>query len=491
MVNILYLFLDTNVLVQCRPLKELDWSPWREADEVHLIVSRPVQSEIDDQKNKGGDRLARRARKASSLLRNIHLSGSDHLVISSACPAVKLFIKVALRPDQALTDVLDYSHKDDQLVGIICAFKKENPGSDARVLTHDGGPMASANMVGVAIAPVPDEWLLPPEQSEADKKVRALEAELALLKSSQPEFAIACVSAKGDKLDMIELEVPRYHPLTQEELSALLEKIARRFPPETNFGPTDREERPTRGLNRFMGLKEVFTPVTEVKIAEYRQKHREWLDECEGKLRNLHGILQSADGPPKFCFNAANNGTRPAEDALVTFRAKGQFSIMPPPYRAPSEEEDLEQQAALSLPSPPTAPRGSWTMQAEIFNALSRLGLNSGLLVRGHAVPGERHILPTGKRDRDPNEFYYKPDRLSSPDEEFSLECKQWRHGLHPETFVGQIHFDDELEEISGTLECSIHAANLPQIVAKVIPIFIRVHRKRVLDIANNLISNL
>ena len=42
MTKILYLFPDTNLLVQCRPLEELDWEQWKQFDEIHLIISRPV-----------------------------------------------------------------------------------------------------------------------------------------------------------------------------------------------------------------------------------------------------------------------------------------------------------------------------------------------------------------------------------------------------------------------------------------------------------------
>lgn len=52
MTGILYLFADTNLFIQCRALVELDWSAWASFDEVHVIVSRPVQREIDYRKNK-------------------------------------------------------------------------------------------------------------------------------------------------------------------------------------------------------------------------------------------------------------------------------------------------------------------------------------------------------------------------------------------------------------------------------------------------------
>jgi len=42
MTKILYLFPDTNLLIQCLPLEQLDWERWKEFDEIDLIVSRPV-----------------------------------------------------------------------------------------------------------------------------------------------------------------------------------------------------------------------------------------------------------------------------------------------------------------------------------------------------------------------------------------------------------------------------------------------------------------
>ena len=181
--KILYLFPDTNLFAQCRALEELDWDRWGSFDEVNLIVSRPVQTEIDHQKNKGGDRLAKRAKAASSLFREVILGSSDHKLIKATSPTVKLFIRTELRPNPSLSGHLDYQHNDDQLVGIAHRFAEDNPGAEIRVLTHDTGPMASAKMVGVTVAPIPDEWLLPPETSEKDKAVKALEAKVKRLES--------------------------------------------------------------------------------------------------------------------------------------------------------------------------------------------------------------------------------------------------------------------------------------------------------------------
>jgi predicted ribonuclease YlaK len=170
--KILYLFPDTNLFAQCRALEELDWDRWGDFDEVHLIVSRPVQAEIDHQKNKGGERLARRAKAASSLFHEIILVSSDNKQITSASPTVRLFIRTALKPDPALSDQLDYQLNDDQLVGVAHGFAEDHPNNAVRVLTHDTGPMASAKMVGVELAPIPDEWLLPPRHRRKTRPSR-------------------------------------------------------------------------------------------------------------------------------------------------------------------------------------------------------------------------------------------------------------------------------------------------------------------------------
>jgi hypothetical protein len=188
--NTLHLFPDTNLFAQCRALEELDWERWGRFDRIHLIVSRPIQSEIDNHKNKGGDRLARRARSTSGLFKKIILESDGHVTIKDGPPMVKLFVSPQFKVDPDLADRLDYQSKDDQLVGIAHAFSLGNPEADVRILTHDTGPMATAKMVGVKIASIPDDWLLPAESSEVDKAIKNLQSEVRRLKSAEPQFEI-------------------------------------------------------------------------------------------------------------------------------------------------------------------------------------------------------------------------------------------------------------------------------------------------------------
>jgi predicted ribonuclease YlaK len=191
--KVLYLFPDTNLFIQCRPLEQLDWSGWKDFDEVHLIVSRPIQSEIDNQKKRGNDRVGKRARTVAGLFKKLILEADKQTVIAEGASTVRLIIRPELKRSKELEEQLDYSQRDDQLVGIAREFRDNNPNADVRVLTHDGGPLATAKMVGVPVAPIPDDLLLEPETTDTEKKLNALTTELARLKKAEPQFEISCL----------------------------------------------------------------------------------------------------------------------------------------------------------------------------------------------------------------------------------------------------------------------------------------------------------
>jgi hypothetical protein len=92
---------------------------------------------------------------------------------------------------------------------------------------------------------------------------------------------------------------------------------------------------------------------------------------------------------------------------------------------------------------------------------------------------------------RDPNSFYYKPERPMIPQPAFSLECEQWRHGDEAQDFTGEIHFARDKADIKGALECEIHAENLSEIAVLRVPVRITVTSVSVLARAEMLVQTL
>ena len=507
--SVVYLFADTNLLIQCRPLEELDWSVWNEFDEVRLIVSSPVLREIDYRKNKGNDRFSKRARAASATFREILNDG--YKFIQDSGPCVKLSIEPQHRHSETLEGRLNYQERDDQLIGTVYEFAKSNPDTEVRLLTHDTTPLYTARSLELVADVIPDEWLLPPENTENEKELADLKAENARLKKAEPYFAIQCLDGTGAEIERYEASFTWFEPLTDAETNALMQHLKERFPLETDFGPRESAERDVTLLGiHIRAIGEHFTPATDEEITKYRDEaYPQWLERCEEVLSNYHRTLQRQEPMPGFVFLAENRGTRPAADALITIEAQGNFQIKPPAWDEDDEDdsgdkgEHLQKKRTTLLQNPPSAPRGRW-LTAIGGHAPNRFSSGKALHRSLAGITGEqfnyRNLLgvnrpllhtPYLQQPRDPNAFYYKPNRPPMPQDTFCLECDQWRHENGGEGFEGEIHFPADVDAVKGALVCRIQAGNLSKSVLKRIPVRITTAHVSTFDRAHALVETL
>lgn len=466
-MKILYLFPDTNLFIQCLPLQELDWSCWSDFDEVHLIVCRPVQREIDNQKNRGNDRVGKRARNIHSLFGKVIVSESGYELIRKSRPHVRLLIEPNWLPSSELQDCLDYNQIDDQIVGCVHTYRNQNPGYDVQLLTHDSGPMATAKMLSLPFVSIPEEWLLKPENNKTERENSRLQKELEQLKRAEPQFAISFQKRDKNQFESFEFEFSSYELLSEIEISSMVDSLKKQFPLVTNFDPP---RLMGRKLLMNLGIKEVFTPPSDEEIKEYTEnKYPLWVNRCRRILQSLPTSLEKKrSGPIIFSFPVVNQGTRPAKNVLVTIKAEGNFQIRPlQDHEYGGESDDPDE--ILLFPLPPNPPKGKWTIKSPLAESFSNLAMLNEVSLRvsefpaaypyssfSPPLPDYSDFLPS-----DPNKFYYKTSRSTIPTESFSLECDQWRHGVEEEIFECELCFDKESREIKGILEYSIHAENL------------------------------
>ena len=474
--SIVYLFADTNLLFQCHPLENLDWSVWNEFDEVRLIVSNPVLREIDYRKNKGNDRVGKRARAASAMFRKMLDDGDKVKVVCDSDPCVKLSVESQHRYTRELEDHLNLQERDDQLIATVYEFAKHHDSDEVRLLTHDTTPIYIARDLGLTADIIPDKWLLPPENTESEKELAALKAENARLKRAEPSFVIRCLGSTGAEVECHEISFLRFKPLTDTETSALMQRLKERFPLETDFRERESADRNTPQNLLTLVVGQIFTQATDEevdeKIAKYRDEaYPQWLAHCEEALSNYHRTLQEHETMPRFVFLAENRGTRPATDALITIEAQGGFQIKPPAQD--DESKSLQEKPTALLPSPPSAPRGRWKTTNNLFSALANMKpiLSPGL---GEPLFRPGPPLTYQPRSNDPNAFYYKPSRSLTPQDTFCLECAQWRHEDGEMDFDGEIHCPADLDTVEGVLICRIQAENLSKSESKLIPVRIK-----------------
>ncbi|MYB77492.1 MAG: hypothetical protein F4X83_10440 [Chloroflexi bacterium] len=312
MTSSIYLFLDTNVFLQCKELEEIDWrscDALAEFDEIHLLVSLPVMNEIDKLKSRGNDRLGRRARKANGIIRDLVLSDSPQRIVRPTEPAVTLAVAISIRPTPGF---LDYETADNQILGCVDAYRSANESHDVRFLTHDTGPMATARNQGVPLVPVPDVWLLDPEPSAAERRANELEAELKRLRQTQPQFNVSFVNSAGNEQTEVTGSVLAACSLTHDEVSQLIDRL---------------------------------------RESTSQSQTRDWLESCENLLRNLHTSIQHRSERPVVTIEVANQGVCPAEDALIEIIGHGPI-LLGVPLHEDSVHRELRQRP-IQLPSPP------------------------------------------------------------------------------------------------------------------------------------------
>ena len=334
--------VDTNLFLQCHPLEQLDWTPWDSFEEVRLIVTRPVLREVDYRKNKGNDRISRRARATSAMFRR--MLTDEHKVFRAKKPRVVLCIELQHTHSPELEQQLNYQERDDQLVGTLYEFSRCHEGIDVRLLTHDTTPLFTARGLGLTGDIIPDNWLLPPESTDAEREVQSLRSEVARLRKTEPSFTILCEDQSNTELEHYYASFTWYKPLTDDQVAAVMQSLKAQFPLESDFGPREPAERAPKqrtGVNVLDEItKELFTPATDEEIEEYRDKtYPEWLERCEQILRYHHWALQEQAPLLQFSFLAANVGTRPATDALVTIEARGNLQIQPPSTAADEDQD--------------------------------------------------------------------------------------------------------------------------------------------------------
>lgn len=484
--KILYLFPDTNVFLQCKPLDQVNWSILSEWDEFHLVISRPVQTEIDAFKGKGNSRQASRARKATTLIRKL-LRADDYRVKLREHPTVYLCLRHTLRRDVTVADILDYQERDDQLVGIALAFKKAHCDVDVRLMTNDTGPMASAQAVKLNHLDVPDEWMLPIETDEADKRVKSLEQDLQRYKQAEPNFDVKVLPE-----EQIKSSVKKYSDLTGVEVQQFLNRLTTIYPKATDFGSKVPDERTigssdSKYLGPFGVRKEIYKPVTEDKIDAYQEAYSEWENTCGVMLSSLANSLNLRVEWPKLVVSINNIGNRPAEEALVVLEALGDIWIVPPK----DEDDENDNSDDINLSAPPSAPKGSWEKEEFFIGSRAMMDFVSAN-TRSSLFPNHRHDfnLPN-LGQRDPNAFYFKRGKRGSPTSVIEYTCKQWRHARRPEDFDLSVGCAMEPGLHSGCVRVTVHASNLTEPTSLNIPVQITIYEKNCMQVAEEIINKL
>jgi hypothetical protein len=473
----LALIVDTNLFHEFRNFEDLPWEELGEPDEIILVVTEPVQTELDEHKKSPSARLKRRALKWTKEFRHLILADNTDIVVREAEPRVIVRLDCT-RPDTNHDDVLDRSVPDDCIVAIALALLPHHSVAKMAVFSDDLRPLRKARQVSLTAIEIPVSWRRKPEQTEEDKARTQLERQVVQLRRQEPELVLSASVELP-----IEHVLPVYEALSDEHLDELIHAVRQHWPVETDFEKAKRPSILSQQLQTIsLGVtRREFHPAPEEDIIRYvEEDYPGWLEKCREHLGQAHKLLGMPEYDISFIVELANQGTRPALDLQISFRVHGDVRILP---NCGGEASRFVGSIALpfSLPKAPKAPQGEW----KTYNPLDYLG---GLHNRSfdHLAHSFPRTLEDVLRDqqRDPNRFYYR-DKPHEPTSGYSLTCAQFRHADEVECFDILIQPSADVQALDGknaVVEVTCNASNLTAPVTLKIPVRFRCEQHSTYD---------
>jgi hypothetical protein len=464
----LFVYPDTNVLIQGIPLKDVPWSELGR-DEIEVVICGPVIREVDRLKNKPG-RVGKVARAISATVRKLMAAPDRSDVLRAADPVVRRRLSRDTTGGAAVRSGLDLTHDDQAIINQ--ALARLDAGEDVILLTDDTFAAMTAEDFSLPVRMLPVHWLKPPEGDESAKEVTRLQAENALLKATQPVPKLRFIDEHDAPIDRLDLVMKRYPPVANREIERLMGHVLAAAP-MADLSLTAAAARDPDYLEPATGpsliasamrevMKDHMQPVTKADIDAYAKAYKAWRSDVRAKLVGFGDEWSRRRDWPRAKLFALNAGTCPAENMLVEIAASGAFQVSGYPKDEDDGDGSSRPRLNLSLPEPPEPPRAKHRM-AEFLKTFA-----------GRDVPAIRPFRSIGdlSNRRQDDAFYWREGKRS-PVDTLSLECKTWRHGRNEKPFRFRI-WGDDAEDISGVVTARVSAGNLLKPVEARLPVRIR-----------------
>ncbi|MEW8692674.1 MAG: hypothetical protein AB2535_16635 [Candidatus Thiodiazotropha endolucinida] len=220
-------FIDSNIILECRPLREL---PWQEIDAdgpILVLVTPTAITEIDSKKQDG--RIGKRAREFNRLIAPV-AEGGPPILIRQSKPRVELALSRAVRIPWNQHDDLDSDDGDSRIVAEILYAQDMNEVGKL-IVSHDIKPITFASNYNLATHHVTDSWLRQPEPHPKDRQIQKLQQKLTNYETTEPAFQITI-----DLIDEESVTLVRIDDLSNKERASIQNRIFELNPPVDQSG---------------------------------------------------------------------------------------------------------------------------------------------------------------------------------------------------------------------------------------------------------------
>lgn len=409
-----YLFLDTNFLLHFKSFDEIDWKSLLNEDEITIVITPTVISELDKHKQHNVSRVRKRARSTLKKIESYFDDGITHkkilIEILTTEPKSEIFDSYELEKDVP----------DDRILASILEFKIKD--KDVCLVSNDSGPRLKAKSRDIEVFKIPSHLQLKSQIDPIEKENQKLKQEIERIKNRLPQLKL--LFRNGDDHMTINLEKA---DIKKPDIDNILKNVKKQYPHISPQG-TDQKS-PFHALANFNQPTPEQINEFNAKLDEFYQEYSFYL-----KLKHIYEIKKYLTFSIEF--DLINFGTAPADDIDIFIHFQDGFELCNPDDVMSKPKE----------PIPPTKPK----------NRLDLSGYS--------AIPNVSHDFFQSPISSEIPSFT-KPTIKKTNSYNVEYSVNSLKHGLNEELDQLALTFDSYDSATNFRINYDISCANITEII--------------------------
>ena len=254
----MYIILDTNILIHYNSFEDIPWGELMGCDELTFVFPALVMEEMDKVKDRERGRVQRRAKAVSSRLGQLLVDE-----VQGRYPV--LFVET---PMATLEKKRVYNLESNDNMILFSVYKAEINHTAVCLVSSDNAMLMRAKRFGFKKYRLDDKYLAPVELTPEEKEAKQAIAELERMKNRMPKPKLEFIN------ESCHLQINRT-PITDIEktVSEEMEMLKKKWP----------EKSIDDGDIYFMG--QCYRTLTKERVTTYNCTRRKFLEQSEKKIR--------------------------------------------------------------------------------------------------------------------------------------------------------------------------------------------------------------
>ncbi len=334
------IFIDTNILIKFKPITEIDWKKFV-GDDVEIIITPIVISELDNKKIHSNQKIREKARKSIQLIEKIRNSIDRILERTTKIT----FINEPL--DEIFTsNRLNDQKADDRIIASVIETKLNK--EKVILISDDTSLRTRANeFYNIEVLNLPEAFEINIIEDEKNIKIKVLENAIKDLKNKEPKLSITFPNNALTKVCFIKNKDNK----REEYIESNMKNVYDRYPKEVYKDTSIKS-----GSEFIAGLLTNsivlnFGKPTEEDVIEYNKKLDDFYSNYKRHLSDHFDYNNDRNLIGSISFIVHNTGTQPADDIRIFLHFPDGFNVL--------EEHELPRK-----PVAPSAPilKGKYSM---------------------------------------------------------------------------------------------------------------------------------